>query len=78
MPTLVEIVDQFLYTHAPNMHYKAQLLNLVREGERQYQSRIDELEDKVTNGNRVTEKRSSPAYEHVSDPYARSRYEGVD
>ena len=46
-PSLTEAVQQFLYTHAPQMHYKKELVSLIVDWEMAYQARIAELEGKV-------------------------------
>lgn len=43
-PTLLQEIEQFLYTHAPNMLHKKVLLAVVRKWEGAYQERIEELE----------------------------------
>jgi hypothetical protein len=43
-PSLTEAVQQFIYTYAPQMHYRRELLTLIVEWETAYQARIAELE----------------------------------
>ncbi len=46
-PTLFHEVQQFVYDHCPQLHYKKQLLEVVATWERAYQKRIAELESAI-------------------------------
>ena len=47
-PTLTAELQQFLYTHAPTMAYKKDLMQIVAKWETAYVSRIEELENQAS------------------------------
>lgn len=52
-PTLLQEIENFLYTHAPNFSFKRELLLLVKAKEDAYVSRILDLEAQDNVGNKM-------------------------
>lgn len=79
MLNLVQAVEQFIYTHAPNMVFRSQLLDLVRSGEKLYVARIEELEHKLRLNQDAGEVKapSVTPVQNDSDPMTGTRYAGL-
>lgn len=84
-PTLLQEVEQFLYTHMQNTPYKFQLRVIVAKWEEAYIQRIEELEKADNAGNRM-ESEGAPTKnlssfdpdDHFDDDLRGTRYEDLE